>query len=76
MGQEPEDDEHAEGSLDARIGEAQRRDPLVGDHLRPLHPGDGRVAEDAVVVESLDAEETSVGVEADLPQDGEVPQPL
>jgi len=76
VGQQPEDHQGAEQGLDARVREAQGRDPLVGDHLGALHLLQGRFAEGTVVAESLDVEEASVGLEADLPQRGEVWQPL
>jgi len=76
VGQEPEDHQRTEQRLDPRVGEPQGRNPLVGDHLGALDLPQGRFAEGAVVAELLDVEETSVGVEADLPQGGEVLQPF
>ena len=75
VGQQPEDDERAEEGLDAGIGEAQGREPLIGDHLGALHLLEGCFAEGTVVAESLDVEETSVGLEADLPQGGVMGDP-
>jgi len=73
-GQEAKDDQDAEQRLDTRVAEAQRSCALVIDDdgladlvKRPL-------ADVAVRADSLDVKQTSVGLEADLSQRGEVMQ--
>src|SRR5437899_13015630 len=70
------EDDGAEKGVDPGISEAQSGRSLTVDDL-----GSGEVVEDAftedrVVAHALDAEEASVGGEADLPQGGEVLQPF
>src|SRR5665811_577524 len=70
---EAEDQQRGEQSMTALLSEAQSGD--TGAFL-----GDDRVGEgmqvagsgDRVVVESLDAKQAPVGVEADLPQGGQI----
>src|SRR3972149_118686 len=62
--------------LDARVGEAQGGGPLPLDRDRLGDAGERGFSNRAVVADSLDVQETSVGLKADLPQGGEVRQPL
>jgi hypothetical protein len=73
--QQPKQGESAEQGEDPRIEPSQRRHALPVDHDRPLDACERRVADRAVVAESLDVQQTSVGVKADLPQRGEIAQP-
>src|SRR6202171_3146859 len=59
-------------SLHARIGEAQRRRALVIHGDRSLHNLEGGFADEAVVTDALDVEQTSVGRKADLAQFREI----
>jgi hypothetical protein len=59
-------------SLHARIGEAQRRRALVIHGDRSLHILEGGFADEAVVTDALDVEQTSVGRKADLAQFREI----
>ena len=71
-GQEAKDDQDAEQRLDAWVAEAQRGCALVIDHDGLADLVEGLLADVAVRADSLDVEETSVGLEADLSQRGEV----
>ena len=59
-----------------RIAEPQRRGSLTIDLDRSDDLIESIFADRAVVAETLDVEQTSVGLEADLPQGGQVLQPL
>ncbi len=76
VGQESEHDDGGEQGVDARVAEAERGDALTveGDGLRDVV--ERGFADGGVVADSLDVEETSVGVEADLPECGQVVQPF
>jgi hypothetical protein len=76
LGEQPEDHKRAEQCLDARVSEAERRHPLPVDHLRSGHRAEGVRADRAVVREPFDLEQPAVGVKADLPQRGEIREPL
>jgi|SRR5579863_9269711 len=65
---EKEEEQHVQESLNAGIGEAQRRRPLVVNDDGPLHVLEGSFADEAVVSDALDVEQTSVGCKADLAQ--------
>jgi hypothetical protein len=69
-------DKNAEQRLDTWVIEAERRDPLL-IHLEGLNDLIERTLADCTVVaDSLDVEQTSVGLEANLPQCGQVGQSL
>jgi hypothetical protein len=66
-----------EQRVGAAIPEAQPGDAVpVGGGDRVVYGGEGFRGADRVVAESLDAEQASVGGEADLPQRGQVGQPF
>src|ERR1700686_1406305 len=69
---EKEQQQDVQESLHARIGEAQRRGALVIYGDRPLHVLEGGFADEAVVTDALDVEQTSVGRKADLAQFREI----
>jgi len=69
-----EDDQYGEQSLDARIAEPQSRSSLAIDLGRPDYPIERVFANRAIVGDLLDVEKTPVGLEADLPQGGQVLQ--
>ena len=71
-GQEAKDDQDAEQRLDARVAEAQRSCALVVDDDGLADLVKGLLADVAVRADSLDVEETLVGLEADLSQRGKV----
>ena len=66
---EPEDDKRRQEGLGPLIGEPEGRRPLAVDLAGLGEPSRGRLAEGRIVADSLDVEETSVAVCADLPQD-------
>src|ERR1700730_622080 len=69
---EKEQQQDVQESLHARIGETQRRraSDIRGD--RSLHILEGGFADEAVVTDALDVEQTSVGRKADLAQFREI----
>src|SRR6202451_2925208 len=69
---EKEQQQDVQESLDARIGEAQRRRALVIHGDRSLHILEGGFADEAVVTDALDVEQPSVGCKADLAQFREI----
>src|SRR3981081_4728359 len=69
---EKEQQQDVQESLHARIGEAQRRRALVIHGDRSLHVLEGGFADEAVVTDALDVEQTSVGRKADLAQFREI----
>ena len=58
----------------ARIGKAQARSPLAAGHDRTIDALEGILAEDAIVAQALDFEQTTVGCKADGAQLGEIDQ--
>jgi hypothetical protein len=76
VGEEPEEDEGVEQGLNTLVPEAQGRGSLLGDDARPLNGVERVLAKGAIVADSLDVEETSVGFEADPPECGKVVQPF
>ena len=69
---EEEEEQDIEQGLHTRIGEAQRCGTLVVDSDGLLQVLEGRFADEAVVTDALDVEQTSVGGKADLAQFGEI----
>jgi hypothetical protein len=67
-----EQDQDVEQGLNARIGEAQGGSALIVDGDRSLHLLEGCLADEAVVSDALNVEQTSVGCEADGAQFGEI----
>src|ERR1700693_1682706 len=67
-----EQDQDVQESLHAWIGEAQRRRALVVHRDWSLHVLEGGFADEAVVTDALDVEQTSVGRKADLAQFREI----
>src|SRR6202790_964738 len=65
---EKEQHQDVQERLNARIGETQRRRALVIHRDRSLHVLEGGFADEAVVTDALDVEQTSVGRKADLTQ--------
>src|SRR6202047_3703725 len=65
---EEEQEQDMQESLNARVGEAQRRRTLVVQADGPLHFLEGSFANETVVTDALDVEQTSVGREADHTQ--------
>ena len=64
LGEQPEDHQGAQERLEARVGEAERRDPLPVDHLWGGHRAERVRADRAIVREPFDLEQPAVGVEA------------
>jgi hypothetical protein len=65
---EKEQQQDVQKTLHTRVGEAQRRCPLLADrhwHLQVLERG---FPEEAIMADALDVEKTSVGCKADLAQ--------
>ena len=62
--------------LDTLILEAECGGTLLGDETGSLNGVKSVLADEAVVADSLDVEQTSVGSKADLPECGKVMQPL
>ena len=73
-GQEEVEQQDAEQCLDAGVGEAKARDTLALHHGGSLQLSECLFADGAVMADSLDIEETSVGGEADLTQSREILQ--
>src|SRR5713101_6613400 len=67
-----EKEQDVQESLHAWIGETQRRRALVFHRDRSLHILEGGFADEAVVTDALDVEQTSVGRKADLAQFREI----
>ena len=65
---EKEQKQDLQQGLNARIGEAQRRGASVIHSDGFLHVLEGSFADEAVVTDALDVEQTSVGRKADLAQ--------
>src|SRR5260370_18507337 len=70
--EEGEEEGGCEQGVRQWIGEAQRGGTLVVDGDGSLQVLEGRLADEAVVTDTLDVEQTSVGGKADLAQFGEV----
>src|SRR5260370_7392080 len=70
--EEGEEEGGCEQGVRQWIGEAQRGGTLVVDGDGSLQVLEGRLADEAVVTDALDVEQTSVGGKADLAQFGEV----
>jgi hypothetical protein len=65
---EEEQEQDMQESLNARVGEAQRRRTLVVQADGPLYFLETSFADETVVTDALDVEQTSVGREADHTQ--------
>src|SRR5438105_467050 len=63
-------------SLNLRVGEGQSRSSLLVNLNRTIHTLKGGFGQHTVMADLLDFEQTSVGLEADLPQGGQVREPL
>jgi hypothetical protein len=63
-----EQEQHVQESLNAGIGKAQRRRALIADGDGPLHVLESGFADEAVVTDALDVEQTPIGCEADFTQ--------
>lgn len=72
---ESEDEEGGEQCLDSVISEAKPRCALPLDDLGVVDRVERVFSDRAVVADSLDVQETSVGLEADLPECGKVLKP-
>ena len=76
FGQQTEDYEGTEQRHDVRVGETE------GGHAFPLDDSgtcerqESLLSQTTVVAQSLDVKETSVGLEADLPESGKINEPL
>ena len=62
--------------LHALIFETESRGPLLGDDPRALNGLKTALTDRAVVADSLDVEQTSIGLEAYFPQGEEVLEPF
>ena len=74
--QETKHQQRAEQRLHRQVGEAQAAGPLTIDLDRFVHTAERVFADGAVLADPLDVQETSIGLEADLPQGREVRQPF
>ena len=74
--QQTEHQQRAEQRLHGHVGEAQTAGPLPIDLDRFIDPMERVFADGTVLADPLDVQETSVGLEADPPQGGQVRQPL
>ena len=70
--QKAERDQRTPESLNLRVGEGQSRSPLLVNLNRTIHALEGSFGQHTVMADLLDFEQTSVGLEADLPQGGQV----
>src|SRR5262249_20528914 len=75
-GQQTKHQKRAEQSLHQHVGEAQGAGALSLDLDRLMDRAECVFADGTVLADPLDVEETSVGVEADPPQGGQVGQPF
>jgi hypothetical protein len=66
------DNQCTQQSLHPCVCEAQRRHPLSGEDLRLVELLKSVLPQKAILAERLDVQKTSVGLEADLPQSGQV----
>ena len=76
VGLEPGDGDGGQQRVDAWVTEAQGGDALPVDGCRCGDAVEDFLADHRVVVDAFGAEESPVGAEADLPQGGQVAQPL
>src|SRR3984893_16607776 len=76
VGQEPERDETMQERLDAPIGEAQAPGALAARRDRAVDGLEGIFGEHAVVAQTLDVEQPSIGHKADLAQLRQIVQAL
>ena len=74
--QQTKHQQRAEQRLHGHVGETQGTGPLPIDLDRFIDPTERVFADRAIVAESLDVQETSVGLKADLPQGGQIMQPF
>ena len=75
--EQPEHEQGLEQGVGAAITQAQAGDAVSsGGDNRLVHGGECVGGADRVVAESLDAQQASIGGEADLPQRGQVGQPF
>jgi hypothetical protein len=73
--EQPENQQGLEQGVGAAVPEAESGDAVpVGCDDGVVHGGEGLLGVDWVVAESLDAQQASVGGEADLPQCGQIGQ--
>ena len=70
--QETEHQQRAEQRLHRHVGEPQAAGPLPIDLDRFIDTAERVFADGTVLADPLDVQETSVGLEADLPQGGQV----
>ena len=76
LGELPEQDEGMQERVDARIGEAQARGALAARRDRAVDGLEGVFGEHAVVAQTLDFEQPSIGRKADLAQLRQIVQTL
>ena len=75
-GQQTKHQQCAEQGLHGHVGEAQAAGTLPIDLDRFIDTAERVFADGTVLADPLDVQETSVGVEADPPQGGQVGQPF
>src|SRR5579871_2154041 len=75
-GQQTKHQQCTQERLHGAVREAQGASPLFIDRYRLIEPAEGVLAQGAILADRLDVQQTSVGLEADLPQGGQVHQPL
>jgi hypothetical protein len=76
VGQETEDDQGTEEGHHTRIWEAQGWKASALDDGGNCQGDEGLLSETGVVAQFFDIEETSVGLEADLPESGKINEPF
>jgi hypothetical protein len=74
LGKLPEQDEGVQERVDARIGKAEARSSLAPGRHRTIDGVQGIFAEDAIVAQTFDLEQPSIGRKADRAQFGEIAQ--
>ena len=75
-GCQTEHHEHAEQRLHCGVGESQPTGTLPVDLDRFVDTAERVFADGTVLADPLDVQQTSIGLEADLPQSGQVTQPF
>ena len=76
FGQQTEDHEGAEERHNVGIGETEGGHAFALDDSGTCERQEGLLSQTTVVAQSLDVKETSVGLEANLPESGKINEPL
>ena len=76
LGQQTEHHEGTEEGHNVGVGETEGGDAFPLDDSGTCERQEGLLSQTTVVAQSLDVKETSVGLEADVPESGKINEPL